>query len=414
MDSIKAEIISIGNEILAGYTVNTNASFISQQLMSIGLPVGWVTTISDEHDDILKALHTAVRRAKAILVTGGLGPTPDDITKKAVCEFFETEMIFNEHVFEDVQSFLRARGADLNQANRDQALVPAAAKIIRNKMGTAPGLMFKKDNAYFFFMPGVPAEMKYITSRFITGFLAKELQLPKVHNRLLRTTGIAEAKLYERLRDILDSFPQCQLAFLPRHIGVDLRFRLISDDAKDLQRFEQFITAIKKRAAKYIFTDRPIELEERLGEILAERELTLAVAESFTGGLLSSLLTDISGSSRYFLGSAVTYSNESKMRLLNVQEETLARFGAVSRETVLEMVEGVQKSFASNCAIATTGIAGPTGATAGKPVGLCYIAARFDNKTAVREFHFGTDRIINKKRGAVAGMEMLRRLLLEL
>ena len=414
MDSIKAEIISIGNEILAGYTVNTNATFISQQLMGIGLPVGWVTTISDTHEDILFALNTAGQRAKAVLVTGGLGPTPDDITKKAICEFFNTEMVFNQDVFEDVQTFLRQRGVDLNQANRDQALVPAAAEIMRNKMGTAPGLLLRKDGVYFFFMPGVPTEMKYLTSNFIVGFLAKELKLPKVHNRLLRTTGIAEAKLYEKLKDILDSFPQCQLAFLPRHIGVDLRFRLISDDEKDIGRFEQFISAVKERAAKYIFTDRSIELEERLGEVLAEKELTLTVAESFTGGLLSSLLTDISGSSRYFLGSAVTYSNESKMSLLGVKEDTLSRFGAVSEQTVLEMVEGVQKKFGSDCAIATTGIAGPTGATPGKPVGLCYIAARFGHKTAVREFHFGTDRIINKKRGAVAGMEMLRRLLLNL
>ncbi|HID38645.1 MAG TPA: competence/damage-inducible protein A [Calditrichaeota bacterium] len=414
MDSIKAEIISIGNEILAGYTVNTNATFISQQLMSIGLPVGWISTISDNHDDILNALGAAMQRAQVVLVTGGLGPTPDDITKKVICEFFKTEMVFNSEVFEDVQTFLRARGADLNQANRDQALVPAAAKIIRNKIGTAPGLMFQKKGIYFFFMPGVPAEMKYITHKFIVGFLAKELNLPKVHNRLLRTTGIAEAKLYERLKDILDSFPQCQPAFLPRHIGVDLRFRLISDDEQDLRRFEQFISAIKERTAKYIFADRPIELEERLGEILVEKKLTLAVAESFTGGLLSNLLTDISGSSRYFLGAAVTYSNESKMQLLGVQDDTLAKYGAVSEATVLEMLKGVQKSFGSHCAIATTGIAGPTGATPGKPVGLCYIAARYGNKTAVREFRFGTDRIINKRRGAVAGMEMLRRLLLNL
>ncbi len=414
MDSIKAEIISIGNEILAGYTINTNASYISQELMRIGLPVGWVTTISDEHDAIMHALDTALKRAKAVLVTGGLGPTPDDITKKTICEFFQTEMVFNAEVFEDVQNFLRTRGVDLNRANRDQALVPAAARIIRNKMGTAPGLLLQKNSVYFFFMPGVPAEMKYITSSFITDFLAKELRLPEVHNRLLRTTGIAEAKLYERLKDILDLYPDCQVAFLPRHIGVDLRFRLISNEQKDIHRLEQFVKAVEERAAKYIFTDRQIELEERLGEILVEKDLTLAVAESFTGGLLSSMLTDVPGSSRYFLGGAVTYSNESKMRLLNVQEKTLASHGAVSEETVLEMVSGVQEHFASDCAIATTGIAGPTGATPGKPVGLCYIAARYKQKTAVRKFHFGTDRIINKKRGAVAGLEMLRRLLLNI
>lgn len=412
MKTLFAEIISIGNELLAGYTINTNAAYISRKLMTIGLPVNWVTTIRDEHDAIISALQTAAARADVILLTGGLGPTPDDITKKAIAEFFNVEMVWNEQVLQDVIQFLSRRGAQISDANRRQAYIPAGDAIIFNPVGTAPGLVFHRENRRFFFMPGVPGEMEYMIDHFILNDLKTNLNLPTVHNRLLRTTGIPESRLFESISDLIDAHPQYPVAFLPRYIGVDLRFRFISKPDETIELFEQFVSAIRTRLGKFVFSAEEIELEEQLGKILNEKKLTLATAESFTGGMLGDWITNIPGSSDYYLGGVVTYSNVSKIDLLGVRRETLEQFGAVSAETVREMVRGVQKKFNSDCAIATTGIAGPTGATATKPVGLCFIAARFHEREIVREFHFGTQRLISKKRGAVAGLELLRRLIL--
>ncbi len=413
MKQFKAEIISIGDEVLAGYTVNTNATFISQQLLSIGLPVQWISTISDQHSEILQALENASGRADAVLVTGGLGPTPDDLTKKAICDFFKVEMRRDADTLENVLQFLKARGIKPTELNQAQALIPDCDLVIPNSVGTAPCLVFERDNRHFFFMPGVPGEMKRMVSDHILDYLKKRLTLTPVHTVLLRTTGIPESRLYEKLKPILDTFPEIQIAFLPRYIGVDLRFKLISDDPKKITRLQELETRIRTEAKQYIVTDRPIELEQVLGELLHKKKLSLSVAESFTGGLIADLITNIPGSSNYFKAGLVTYSNTSKTSLLGVSEQTLEQFGAVSRETALEMVRGVQSRFKTDCAISTTGIAGPGGATNTKPVGLCYVAARFKKREIVKEFHFGPERLINKKRGAVAGLELLRRLILE-
>lgn len=413
MEHFKAEIISIGDEVLAGYTVNTNATFISQQLLSIGLPVQWVTTISDRHDEILQALQNASKRADVVLVTGGLGPTPDDLTKKAICDFFKVEMRKDKPTLENVLQFLKARGIKPSALNQAQALIPDCDLVIPNSVGTAPCLVFERDKRHYFFMPGVPGEMKRMVSDHILDYLKHRLLLTPIHTVLLRTTGIPESKLYENLKPVLNAFPDIQTAFLPRYIGVDLRFKLISDDPKKIARLRKLEQQVRSAANKYIISDRPVELQEILGNLLSEKKHSLAVAESFTGGLIADLITNIPGSSAYFKAGLVTYSNESKRHLLGVTEQTLKQFGAVSRETALEMVRGVQTRLETDCAISTTGIAGPGGATDTKPVGLCYIAARFKAKEIVKEFHFGPERLINKKRGAVAGLELLRRLILE-
>lgn len=409
-----AEIISIGNEILAGYSINSNATVISIEMLSIGLPVEWVTTIADKRDSILAALQTADQRARVVLITGGLGPTPDDITKNCIAEFFNCRLVLDETVLRHVQLLLKGRGLAMLESNRRQALIPEGAIVLPNPIGTAPGLVMQTERAYFIFMPGVPVEMKRMVDEQVKPFLKAKLELPQVHNRLLRTTGIPESRLYELLKDLVDTHPQFPVAFLPRHIGVDLRFRLISNEIKSIQEFDTFVEHIKERAGKYIFTEESIELEECIGRLLAEQKLTLACAESFTGGLIGDLITNIPGSSNYFAGAVVAYSNESKIALLKVQPDTLSDFGAVSSQTALEMVRGVQALFKTDCALATTGIAGPGGGTASKPVGLCYIAARRADTEMVKEFHMGRDRSITKKRGAAAALEMLRRLLLNL
>ncbi len=413
MQTNQAEIISIGNEVLAGYTVNTNATFISQQLLSIGLPVRWVTTISDEHDEILKALALASTRAQAVLVTGGLGPTPDDLTKQAICAFFNVGMRFDEQAFEHVKAFLQARHIPETELNRDQARIPDCDRIIPNAVGTAPGLAFERKGVHYFFMPGVPGEMKQMVAEHIAPFLRDTLKPTPIHTKLLRTTGIPESRLYEKLAPVLDRYPEIQIAFLPRYIGVDIRFRLISDEPAAIARFEELVRTVRKEAQAYIFSESNEELEQVLNRLLTQGGYTLTVAESFTGGLLSNLLTNVPGSSAYFKNGLITYSNQSKIDLLGVSPQTLKQHGAVSAATALEMVRGAQSRGHCDCAIATTGIAGPGGATKEKPVGLCFVAARFGEKEQVKEFHFGNDRLVNKQRGAVAGMEMLRRLLPE-
>ncbi|MBN2423776.1 MAG: competence/damage-inducible protein A [Calditrichaceae bacterium] len=414
MKMYKAEIISIGDEVLAGYTINTNASFISQQLALISLPVRWITTVSDDHDDIIYSLKTANGRADVVLITGGLGPTPDDITKKSICEYFNRPMVYDEKALADVESFLKQRKRTLTDANRLQAVIPKSDEVIYNWAGTAPGLILEKDGTTFIFMPGVPVEMKAMVNKFVLNYLSKKLKLPALHTRLLRTTGIAESTLYERLEEIINKNSRFPVAFLPRQIGVDLRFRYIGDNAQDINAFNQFVESVRSRIQKYVFTDKEEDLEEVIGHLLKEKELTLSTAESFTGGLAGDRLTNIPGSSDYFLGGVITYSNESKVKILNVKPETLADFGAVSKQIALEMARGVKIKFSSDCSIAATGIAGPGGATDKKPVGLAYIAAVYRDKELVRKFLFGENRLINKNRGVMAGMELLRQLLLDI
>ncbi len=414
MKTIFAEILSIGNELLAGTTINTNAAYLAKQLHSIGIETKWITVIADENETILKALQTAIERAQVVISTGGLGPTPDDITKRALCQFFDVALVFNEQVFADVQDFLNKRQMELNEVNRQQAVIPECQRVLRNKRGTAPGLYFNKEDTHFFFLPGVPHEVYYLTEKEILPLLKELFHLEPITTYLLRTTGIPESRLMDKIGDLVEKYSEFRLAFLPRFRGVDLRFTLPAELKQNNKAFYNFIDQVRKRLQKYIFTEDEQEIEEVLGQLLKERKLTLSIAESFTGGLIGDLITNVSGSSAYFLGGVISYSNESKETILGVKADTLQKHGAVSEETVLEMVTGVQKLFNSDCAIASTGIAGPTGATPGKPVGLCYLAACSGKKCVTKKFQFGNDRLMNKRRGAIAGLELLRRLLLDI
>jgi len=405
---MKAEIISIGNEILSGLTVNSNATWISQKFKSVGLEVHWVTTISDTANEIENALKVASNRADVITVTGGLGPTPDDITKATICKFFDTKLILHEATLEYVKKIFEGRHLKMPDINVDQAMVPQLATPLQNPLGTAPGLQFEIENKLYFFMPGVPHEMKNLIDNYVLNKVVEKYNLPEIKSFLFRTTSIAESRLFEMLQPVLDKFSDIPTAFLPKFTGVDIRLTQKNPDEK----IEKYADEIRNTISKYIYTEKEEDLSEVIGKILSERELTLSTAESFTGGLISDGITNISGSSEYFMGGITTYSNESKMQHLGVKESILQKFGAVSEETAGEMVKGVQKLFNTDCAISSTGIAGPTGATETKPVGLCYLGAAYKDKTVVRKFNFGKDRRINKERGAVAGLELLRRLIL--
>ncbi|KAA3615626.1 MAG: competence/damage-inducible protein A [Calditrichaeota bacterium] len=413
MSEISAELISIGNELLAGYTVNTNVTFISQQLKDIGISVKWITTIADEPDEIFDALQKANQRANIVMTTGGLGQTPDDITKATICTYFDTKLHQSHSVLKDLKKFIhdRNRSEKFLEINRGQALVPVDAQIISNPIGTAPGLILKRDGSWFSFMPGVPREMKAMVTNHFIPFLKTKFDLPKIKTEIMRTTGVPESKLYDILKAEIEAYPQFPVAFLPKQIGVDMRFRLMVTDSGIEKNWHGFIERIRIKAQKYIFTNDERNIEQVMVEMLSSKKLTLAIVESFTGGLIQDWITDVPGSSAIYNGGIVTYSNESKVEFTEVSQETLQKFGAVSEQTALEMVRGIQKRFNSDCAISTTGIAGPDGGSKEKPVGLCFVAARYKEKEFVRQFNFGTERRINKMRGAMTGMEMLRRLL---
>jgi len=412
---LNAEIISIGDELLAGYTINTNSAFIAQQLRSIGISVEWVTTISDKHEEIIGALKTANNRAAIVLVTGGLGPTPDDITKNSVSKFFNAQLEESPQVLDDLKDLIKTRGRSKTffDLNRGQALIPKGATVLHNAYGTAPGIVIKRGDSWFSFMPGVPKEMKAMVSNHLLEFLKKEFHLPQIDTKLLRTTGIAESTLHELIKETINHYPQFPIAFLPKPIGVDLRFRFNSSENKNKSGWEKFVDQIRQDASSFIFTEDERNMEQVIVELLTEKKLSLAVAESFTGGLLQDWITNVPGSSIPFSGGIITYSNEAKVALTDVNTNSLKKFGAVSEQVALEMVRGIQKKFDSTCAISTTGIAGPSGGSDEKPVGLCYIAVRFKEKESARKFRFGTDREINKMRGAMAGLEMLKQLITE-
>jgi nicotinamide-nucleotide amidase len=407
---INAEIISIGNELLSGLTTNTNASYIGEELSEIGINVSRIVTISDIPIDIKKSLKAIDESTQIIIVTGGLGPTPDDLTKNTIAEFFNTKLVLHEETLLWIRKLFEGRGMKMPDINRDQAMVPANAKVIPNNFGTAPALEIEQNEKTYYFLPGVPYEMKnLISTAIIKGIRAKYAPIGEdVH--IFRTNGLAESKLFEKIREALDSAGnKYNIAFLPKTSGVDLRIK-----SKTGQKLDQgFLEKIRNNIADNIYSETEDSLPEIIGNLLIKKNYTLAVAESFTGGALSDWISNVPGCSQYFIGSVITYSNISKIELLNVQNEIIENFGAVSHETVEQMVLGVQKRFKTDCAIASTGIAGPGGATQGKPVGLCYLAASVHKRIKIQKYNFGKDRRINKERGTAAGLELLRRLLLE-
>jgi nicotinamide-nucleotide amidase len=412
---MKAYIITIGDEILLGHTLNTNAADIGDYLSQVNIPVVKTSVVGDDEKAILKEFTIAWNAEDLILVTGGLGPTHDDITKKCVVDFFKTNLVENEQVLADIISLFEKRKRQLTSVNIDQAKVPAVAEVIRNQFGTAPGFWISKDDKIFIVMPGVPYEMKgMMESSIIPGL--KELQGEKknyTERKILLTTGIPESTLYEKLGNLNELLGEAKLAFLPSQFGVKLRITAessVQEDAKNkLSEIEQKIRA---KAGRYIYGSGNQTLSEVIGKLLSDRELKIAVAESCTGGLIAHLLTNASGSSKYFERGIICYSNASKVEVLKVDEDIIAQHGAVSREVAMQMAEGVKSTSGSDIGLSTTGIMGPTGATIEKPVGLVYIGYCDEKVCTAKKFNFGDDRILNKERSAQAALELVRRQLL--
>lgn len=413
-----AEIITIGDEILIGQIVDTNSAVIAQQLNAIGIRVKQISSVSDDREHILTALAEAKNRADVILITGGLGPTKDDITKKTLAEYFGVGLIENKEALANVETiFMRLRGtlANMLDINRQQALVPENCEVILNKNGTAPGMWFSVDGKIYMSMPGVPHEMMYMMEDSVIPKLKNTFKLPAIIHKTILTAGEGESYLAKRIEDIEDTLPShIKLAYLPKLGQVRLRLSGYGEDEAILKKeVEVFAALIVERVSNVVIAQEDIAIEKAILDKMAARGLTLSVAESCTGGYISHLITQHAGSSQVFLGGGVTYSNELKQSLLGVKPETLAQYGAVSGETVTEMVEGAVRHFESDYAIAVTGIAGPDGGSEEKPVGTVWIGVSNGAKTQVKKFTFGNKRVQNIERSAVSALIMLNTLLVE-
>jgi len=409
---MNAHIITIGDEILIGQTLNTNAAFIGSKLIELNINVKKTSVVGDIEEEILKEFDECFRDNDLIIVTGGLGPTHDDITLQCVVKFFNTELIQDEDVLQDVKNIFSRRGRQITKINEEQALVPKIGKVIRNKLGTAPGIWIEKNNKIFVVMPGVPFEMKeMITSYVIPNLKEKYGESAVIIKRLvLQTTGIPESFLFTRLGNLDELLDGAKMAFLPSQYGVKLRIT-VSEKNEDVARnkLSEIEQKIRNKAGRYIFAVGEELLEEVVARILKERELTLALAESCTGGNIANLLTNINGSSEFFERGVVSYSNGSKVELLKVDEYTLLKHGAVSPEVAQQMAQGIRSISGTDLGLSVTGILGPSGATPVKPIGLVYIAVCDNTSVNVKKYLFGEDRILNKERATQAALDLIRR-----
>ncbi|NLA23974.1 MAG: CinA family nicotinamide mononucleotide deamidase-related protein [Bacteroidales bacterium] len=407
-------IITIGDELLTGHTVDTNSAWMGINLNEKGFSIRKRISIRDNREDIIVAFDEALAEEDIVLVTGGLGPTSDDITKPVLCEYFNTELVLHEESLNLIKGFMKRRGYELIQTNYNQAMVPAACSVLLNKMGTAPGMWFEKNGKILVSMPGVPYEMEYLMNTEVIPRLLEKFKPRQVLHRWAITQGIAEAFLADRLKDFESKLPDyIRLAYLPSLGIIKLRLSVYEASQNEENILEEKYADLQELVSDKIIGTSNDSLSELVGKQLLKANKTLALAESCTGGYIAHVITQISGSSAYFNGGVVAYSNEAKIDVLGVNSETIEQFGAVSIATAKEMAEGVRKKIKSDFGIATTGIAGPTGGTAEKPVGTVCIAIASETGTWADKIVFSSDRTNNIIRSANTALGQLIRLINE-
>ena len=416
---VKAEIISIGDEILIGQIANTNAQWMAQQLTLIGISVSHLITVGDNKEDILKAFTDAQKRSGIILITGGLGPTSDDLTKPTLCEFFNTKLIFNDEVFEMVKKRFASFNIVMPESNRGQAEIPENCTVIKNKNGTAPGMWFDVNTSIFVSLPGVPYEMKAMMEEFVLPELKNRFQKEVIIHKTVYTQGLGESSLAEKIKSWEESLnsTNIKLAYLPSPSQVKLRLSVKGNNKQQLNLLvDEKISELRKLIPELIFAveeygKEPESLEKTIGELLRKKKQTLAVAESCTGGYIGHLITSIAGSSDYFNGGIIAYANDIKTNVLKVDVSTLQTNGAVSKEVAEQMASGVRQRLKADFGIATTGIAGPTGGSNEKPVGTVWIAVATPDALVSEKFSFGDSRERTIRRAGLSALNMLRTLL---
>nr|WP_121273124.1 competence/damage-inducible protein A [Pedobacter schmidteae] len=404
-----AEIITIGDEILIGQIVDTNSAWMARELNLIGIKVKQVTSISDDADHIMEALKLAETRADVILITGGLGPTKDDITKITMAKYFNMGFRRDQETLEHVTDIFTRFNKPMIEMNRKQADVPDGCLVIKNKNGTAPCMWFEERSKIFVSMPGVPFEMMYLMEEEILPRLKKAFKLPAIFHKTILTANIGESFLALEIEEIEDRLPDhIKLAYLPKLGQIRLRLSATGEDETGLKaEVEVYAQEIVAKVKKYVVAEEDIALEKVLLNLMETNQLTLSVAESCTGGYIAHLITQHPGSSSVFAGGAVTYSNALKMSVLGVKAETLNAHGAVSEATVKEMAEGARDNFKTDYAVAVTGVAGPDGGSVDKPVGTVWIAVANKHHIVARLFNFSGRRIQNIERSAIAALAMV-------
>lgn len=402
---MNACIISIGNELTSGQAINTNSTYISNFLKKYGIPVRMVITVGDERESIFEAMNICQNDGDLIFITGGLGPTHDDITKAVVSEYFESKMVFHEEILNQIRNIFDRRGIVMSDSNLTQAMIPDKAEIIPNPIGTAVGMKFKKEGKLFYIIPGVPSEME----RILTDFIYRDLETlsnTKIKSKVIHTTGMSESELYEKLKKWINDQNQIEISILPHFTHVDIVLNTSASNGSDILNLSK--SEIQSLLCDIIYGYDEETLESVIANLLIDRKLSISVAESCTGGLIADRLTNVSGSSAYFKMGVVTYSNESKINLLKVNPAIIKDFGAVSPETAKEMAISIRKLSNCDIGLSSTGIAGPLGGTEKKPVGLVYIGISMDGLLEIHEFRFLRDRITNKNLFSQMALNQLR------
>ncbi|MBS1950408.1 MAG: nicotinamide-nucleotide amidase [Cytophagales bacterium] len=410
MKPIRAELLTIGDEILYGQIIDTNSQWMSAELDKAGIKIIRMTSIGDEEQEILTAFAEAERRADIILITGGLGPTSDDLTKPMLARYFNCEMKLHEEALKEVTAFFNSRGRELTETNKLQAVLPVCCTKITNPLGTAPGMWFEKNGKVFMSMPGVPHEMKRMMIDSVIPKLKEKYKPAAIVHKIIRTIGIGESVLADKIADWEKALPpHIKLAYLPSIGEVRLRLTGLGNNEILLnEEIEAISNKIIPLVGEYIYGYGEEKIEEAIGRMLRERSLTLSIAESCTGGYVSHLVTSVPGSSQYFLGSMIPYDYQIKMRQLGVKPEVLEQHGAVSEATIIEMANIVRAKFNTDIGVATSGIAGPGGATPEKPVGLVWIAYSDKHHTVTKKLQLSTDRLLNIKAASVALLNLIR------
>lgn len=411
---MNVSIITVGDELLIGQVIDTNSAWMGKKLNELGFSLTEILSVSDEHFAIIDALYREFERSDIILMTGGLGPTKDDVTKKAIADFFKVPMVFHDETYERILKMFSRRNIPLSDSHKDQCYMPQNAKILNNDMGTAPGMWFEKDGKILVSMPGVPFEMKHLMETKVLPDMKQLYQGPPILHLTIRTCGLGESTIADKIKDIEDHLPDgVKLAYLPDIAQVRLRYTI---SGKSQSEMESVLDDLKERTYKIlednIYGYGEAELEEVIGQILIQKNKKLITCESCTGGYLSHRITSVPGSSVYFMGSFVSYAYDFKTKVLNVKQSTLDKYGAVSEDTVSEMIKGGLAKTDADIAISISGIAGPGGGTSDKPVGTVWIAVGNSKKIVAKKHLFTKDRIRNIQYSATYALIMLREFLL--
>ncbi len=414
INSIKAEVITIGDEILFGQITDTNTQWIGSQLTDIGIRPSWKTSVGDNQQDIIDALTAASKRVQIIIVTGGLGPTKDDITKHTFCKYFESELQINEDALTFITAFFKKRGREMSPLNTQQAALPTNAVYVPNLWGTAPGMWFDESGVIYVSLPGVPYEMKNLMEHEILPRIKAKYPGTIIRHKSIKTIGIGESFLAEKLETWEDALPEdIKLAYLPHFGQVRLRLTATGSNAPLIdQQLEEQLEKLVPLIEDYIFGYDLDTLESVVSDLLKKHQATLSIAESCSGGYVSHILTALPGSSEFFEGAVISYSNKVKNVTLGVDEKTLSEFGAVSEQTAIEMAEGVRIKLGTSFSISTTGIAGPSGGTEEKPVGTVWLACSSPNGTITQLLNLKGNRSVNIEMTSIYVLNLLRKALL--